>query len=284
MFVGVGFPTVEPANLSPLLPNGIGGVLVGGALLYFVCMGANFIVDIGGELRDAALTIPRSFLVSIPLILGLYVLTSVVAVGMVGWRPLVDRPLSVAADAALSPALAGLFTVGALFAIATTVNAVYMIAPKYLLVLADDGVFPSRLGEVSERFGTPHWGLAFVYVVSMAFVLSPLSLERYSTLMAFGSILLVVPVMVSAVRLVRDRPEAYESAPVSVPPRLLVGVAGLAVVLNVGLLGLLASEEPRTFAVWLLLVATGGVYYLARSRYLAARDAPLSERIGEEDF
>lgn len=282
-FIVGGAPAVDPANLDPLFPNGLGGVLVGGALLYFVCMGANFIVDVGGEMRDAALTIPRSFLVSIPLVLVLYVLTSVVAVGAVGWEALVNAPLSVAAEAALSPGLAAFFTAGgALFAIATTINAVYMIAPKYLVVLADDGVFPAGFGRVNDRFGTPHWGLGFVYVVSMAFLLSPLSIERFSTLMAFGSIVLVIPVMVSAVALVRDRPEAYADAAFRVRPRLLVAVAATAVVLNLGLLALLASEEPRTFAVWVGLVALGGGYYLLRARYVAARGDPLSERLGDD--
>jgi len=280
-FIGVGAQAVDTATLTPAFPNGVTGVLVGGALLYFVCMGANFIVDVGGEMRDAALTIPRSFLVSIPLILVVYVLTSVVAVGTVGWRALANQPLSVAAEAALPPTLVAVFTVGgALFAIATTINAVYMIAPKYLLVLADDGVFPSAFGVVNDRFGTPHWGLLFVYGTSMVFLLSPFSIERFSTLMAFGSIVLVMPVMVAAIRLVRDRPAAYAAAPLHVAPRVLVGVSGVAVVLNLALLGLLASEEPRTFAVWAGLVGLGGVYYLARARQ-AATGAPLADRMDD---
>jgi APA family basic amino acid/polyamine antiporter len=281
-FVVAGAPAVDAANLTPAFPNGLTGVLVGGALLYFVCMGANFIVDVGGEMRDAALTIPRSFLVSIPLILVVYVLTSLVAVGTVGWQALAGQPLSVAADAALPRSLATLFTVGgALFAIATTTNAVYMIAPKYLLVLADDGVFPSAFGAVNEWFGTPHWGLSFVYVVSLTFLLSPLSIQRFSTLMAFGSIVLVMPVMVAAIRLVRDRPAAYADAPLSVAPRVLVGVSGVAVVLNLALLALLASEEPRTFAVWAGLVVLGGIYYVARARQAATSGTPLADRIDE---
>lgn len=282
-FVAVGAPAVEPANLSPPFPNGVGGVLVGGALLYFVCMGANFIVDVGGEMRDAALTIPRSFLVSVPLVLVLYVLTSTVAVGAVGWEALVNRPLSVAADAALPPTISVFFTAGgALFAIATTVNAVYMIAPKYLVVLAEDGVLPTGFGAVNDRFDTPHWGLALVYLVSLAFLLSPLSLERFSTLMAFGSIVLVIPVMVAAISLVRNRPEAYADAPFRVRPRALVAVAVVAVVLNVALLGLLVGEEPRTFAVWAGLVCLGGGYYLVRSRHAAANGTPLPERIDDD--
>lgn len=277
-FIVFGFPSVDTANLSSSFPNGYSGVLVGGALLYFVCMGASFIVDIGGDVRDAALNIPRSFVVSIPLILVLYVLTSLVAVGTVGWEALVDEPLSVAAEVALSPPLDTFFTVGgALFAIATTVNAVYMIAPKYLVVLAEDGVFPSVFGETNERFGTPHRSLVLIYAISMAFLLSPFSIERFSVLMAFGSIFLVIPVMVSAVMLVRKRPDVYAAAPFRVSRRLLVGISSVAVVLNIALLGLLASQETSTFVVWVGLVVLGGVYYVGRMTYLRRKGEGLAE-------
>lgn len=176
VFIMGGAPTVDPANLGPVFPTGSSGVLVAAALLYFVCMGANFIVDIGGDLREATLTIPRSFLISIPIILLLYVATSLVAVGLVDWAALADEPLSVAADAGLSPALADVFAVGGgLFAIATTINAVYIIAPKYLLALAHDDILPAAFSRVNERFGTAHWGLVLVYAVSVSFLVSPIS-------------------------------------------------------------------------------------------------------------
>jgi hypothetical protein len=64
-------------------------------------------------------------------------------------------------------------------------------------------------------------------------------------------------------------------------PRLLVGVSGVAVVPNVALLGLLAVEEPRTFAVWVALVAAGGGYHRLRSRDAPAGGDPLVERAGD---
>ena len=44
---------------------------------------------------------------------------------------------------------------------------------------------------------------------------------------------------------------------------------------------LLASEAPRTFAVWVGLVALGVPYYLVRSRYLSAGGTPLEERMDD---
>lgn len=278
VFVTVGFPSVETSNLSQPFPNGVEGMLVGAALLYFVCLGANFIVDIGGEMRDAALTIPKSFLISIPLILVAYVLTSLVAVGVLGWESLADEQLSEAADVALSSPMATFFTVGALFAIATTINAVYIIAPKYLIVFAEDGLFPERFATRNDRFDTPHWGLLFIYILCLPFVLSPLSTDQHSALMGFGSLFLVVPVMISAVKLVRNRPEVYEDAPIHIDGRLLVGISLLAVLVNLALLGLLASESPDMFLVWVVLFGAGGLYYWVRERYLNADGPGITQR------
>jgi APA family basic amino acid/polyamine antiporter len=278
VFIVVGFPAVEPGNLSQPFPNGVEGMLVAAALLYFVCLGANFIVDIGGEMRDAALTIPKSFLISIPLILVAYVLTSLVAVGVVGWESLAGEPLSEAADVALSSPLATFFTVGALFAVATTINAVYIIAPKYLIVFAEDGLFPEQFGRRNDRFGTPHWGLLFIYALCLPFLLSPLSTDQHSALMGFGSLFLVIPVMISAVKLVRDRPDVYEDAPINIDGRLLVAISLLAVLVNLALLGVLASESPRMFLLWAALFVAGGLYYLVRARYLAASGPEVASR------
>lgn len=267
LFIVGGAPAVEPANLTPLFPTGLVGMATGAAILYFVCLGANFVVDIGDELTNAAVTIPRSFAVSVPLVAVLYILTGFVAVGTVGWRPLAGAELSLPAQTALSPGLAHVFIVGgALFAIATTINAVFMIAPKYLIVLAEDGLFPGIVARVNTRFGTAHWGLTLIYAISVAAFLSPLPLADLGALLGFGGILLIVPVMVAAVRFARDHPERYAAAPFSIDRRLLLVLATGAIVLNALLFVLLATEARLAFGVWLSLMVVGEGYYRARIR------------------
>lgn len=283
-FVVFGVPAIEPTNLTPVFSTGIVGVAAGAAILYFACLGANFAVDIGDELSHAATTIPRSFAISVPLVAVLYVLTGLVAVGTVGRDAMAGATLSVPAGQFLPPALETYFVVGgALFAIATTVNAVFIIAPKYLLVLAEDGLFPDVVARVNDQFGTPHWGLTVVYLVSVGALFSPLPLEQLGSLLGFGGILLIVPVMVAAVRFARDRPEAYAAAPFSVEPQLLTGLATLAVVCNVALLAVLATQSPYVFAFWAACLVVGDGYYVLRRRSLANRGIDLRDRLAALD-
>ncbi|WP_255196545.1 APC family permease [Halorarius litoreus] len=264
-FVVLGVPNVDPANLRPLFPGGAVGVVTAAGILYFVCLGANFVVDIGGEIRDATITIPKSFAVSVPLVLVIYASIGLVAVGVAG-EAMANATLAVAAEQFLSPSLQSLFVVGgALFAIVTSINAVYIITPKYLEVLADDGLFPAVLATRNDRFDTPHWGLAVVYVLAVAALVSPLPIADLGTLLGFGGAFLVVPVMLAAIAVVRD-PAHDLTPPGGLSPRLVAGLAALAVPLNLLLLTLLAANQPTIFAGWLGLLLVGGGVYLSRTR------------------
>lgn len=275
----LGAPAVELSNFSPPLSSGIGGLLAGAAVLYFVCLGANFIVDLGEEVRSATVTIPKSFLVSVPLVFGLYLLTSIVALGTSGIDAIAGQPLSVPAKAVLPEAAATFFIVGgALFAIATTINAVFMIAPMYMRALADDRLFPAALARQNDRFGTPHWALTVVWVVSVASLVSPLPLEDLGSLLAMGGILLIIAVMVAGVRFIRDRPADYAATAFPVSSRTVVVAAVFAAVMNVPLLGMLAVQTPEVFLGWSALTFVGGGLFLgARVRYWRRRDVDVLE-------
>ena len=265
-FVGFGAPTVTTGNLTPAFPNGAVGALTAAGVLYFVCLGANFVVDIGGEIRDATVTIPKSFAISVPIVLLLYVSIGLVAVGSVGADAMADETLAVPAEAFLSGPFQTLFVVGgALFAIATSVNAVYIISPKYLEVLAEDGLMPQAVAATNDRFGTPHWALTLVYAFSTAALVSPLPISDLGSLLGLGGAFLIVPVMLAAIVAVRTRPDATGAA-IPLPNRAIVAMAALAVPLNLLLLVLLATQSPLIFAAWLGSLAVGGTYYLLWTR------------------
>lgn len=278
-FVAFGLPAVDRSNLTPLVDGGIGGVLVGAGVLYFTCLGANFVVDIGGELRDATVTIPRSFLVSIPLVFALYVLVALVAVGTMGVEAMANETLLVVADRVLSPAFRTVFIVcGAIFAVATTLNATFILIPRYVEALVEDGVFPAVLGVTNERFGTAHWTLLGTYVLAALVLFAPLPFQDLGTMLAFGGAFLVAVAMLAAVAAVRDPPPEYDTGRFPVPDRVVLALAVVAVPLNVLLLGLLAVDSPVLFGAWLALLVAGLGYYLVRTNYHAVGGTDATER------
>jgi len=267
-FVVLGVPEVETANLSSPFSNGFVGVVAGAGVLYFTCLGANFVIDIGGDLRDAAVTIPRSFAVSIPLVLLLYVLVAAVAVGTVGVAGMSNETLMLPAERFLSPAFQTLFIVGgAVFAVATSLNAAFILVPRYVQALADDGVLPSVLGKTNDRFGTAHWALFGTYALSCLVMLAPLPFEGLGTVLAFGGALVVTAVMLAVISILRDPPTEFDTDAFPVPNRLVLGMAVLAVPLNLLLILLLATQSTNLFVGWLAVLVAGLVYYFVRTNY-----------------
>jgi APA family basic amino acid/polyamine antiporter len=274
LFIVFGVPAVETTNLTPPFPEGALGVATAAGVLYFVTLGANFVVDIGGEVRDATVTIPRSFAISVPLVLIIYVGIGLVAVGAVGAEAMANQTLAVPAAAFLPGALEPFFVVGgALFAIATSINAVYIITPKYLEVLAADGLVPSLFAEQNERFGTAHWGMVTVYVCSVAALLSPLPIAELGSMLGFGGAFLLIPVMLAALSALRTEGAAVVAV-LPLPFRVVAGMALLAIPCNALLLVLLASQSPEVFIVWLGCLTVAGGYYLLRTR---SADLPAPE-------
>lgn len=283
VFIFLGFPHIEMNNLTPFFSKGFSGMMTGAAILYFVCLGANFIVDLGGEVKTAIVNIPKSFMISVPIVLGLYAFTSLVAVGTVGWTNLANNTLSVAASSFLPQSLFIFFVVGgALFAIATTMNAVFMIAPKYLFALADDKFFPEFLSEENNRFGTPHWSLLVIFGLSIITLISPINPEGLGSLMGFGGLFLVMLVMVSAIIFLRKKPEKFKKVPFNIGRRVILALSIAAIILNFILLLLLGIKSLNVFLGWLVVLFTGGIiYYLIRKKYLSDRGINITENLEE---
>lgn len=267
-FVALGVPEVETANLASPFSNGFVGVAAGAGVLYFTCLGANFVIDIGGDLRDAAVTIPRSFAVSIPLVLVLYVLVAAVAVGTVGVAGMSNETLMLPAERFLSPGFRTFFVIaGAVFAVATSLNAAYILVPRYVEALAHDGVLPSALGRKNERYGTAHWALFGTYALSCLVMLAPLPFEDLGTVLAFGGALVVTVVMLAAVSVLRQPPPGFDPDAFPVPNRLVLGMAVAAIPLNLLLILLLATQSTTLFFGWLAVLVAGFVYYFVRTSY-----------------
>jgi APA family basic amino acid/polyamine antiporter len=277
-FIFFGIPAVETSNLTPLVSGNALGVLAGAGLLYFACLGANFVIDIGGEVRDAAITVPRSFLVSVPLVFVIYVLVGTVAVGTIGVEAMAGEQLATPAERFLSPAFQDFFAIGgALFAIATSLNAAFILVPRYMQALAADGLFPAVLGETNDRFGTAHWALVVTYVASAAALIAPLPVADLGTLLAFGGAFLVAVVMVAAVAVLRDPPPEFDPSGFPVPARAVHGMAAVAVPLNLLLIVLVATQAPALFAAWAGALLVGFAFYVVRTNYYTAGETYTTE-------
>ena len=290
-----GLPQIEAANFTPLFPAGAYGFLLAASILTFTHLGANAVVELGGEIKNPGKTIPRAFLIAIPLVTLLYILVSVTAVGI---SPLANdggQSLANVAKSFMSPAGFYFFILcGGVLAIITTLNAGFMWGTKSLLVMATDGIFPQALAKVNRRFSTPHIFLTFIYVVSTASVLifGEKYLAAFAALGSIGGIIIFIPILGAAWSLPRRAPKAYAAAyfklkGIFLPLAVIIGAVLAFLVMAMLLIDLMAMPDGSFFSyLFIFWLVIGILYYEIRQRSLARRGIHLQllTRIREEEF
>jgi APA family basic amino acid/polyamine antiporter len=266
----------DPSRFDGIGAIGPGHLLLGTALLSFTYMGSNGIIELGGEIKEPGRVIPRAILITFPVVAILYLLVAVTTVNAAAWQTtvLAEEPVIDTARASLGSAGFVFFMLGgAVLALVTTLNAIFILGTKSLLVIIEDGLLPRRLGAISTRFGTPHWLLLVVWAVSMVGLASGLSLETLASYAALGSILIFVPVLLAALALPRRYPERYAAASFR-----LTGfwfwfcpVVGIVVALFFCAVILADLNSAWKTAFFWLFVFSGWAYYMLRQRVLARR-------------
>jgi APA family basic amino acid/polyamine antiporter len=282
VFLGAGLPRVDLANFRPLFTGGVGGFAVASAILTFTVLGANAAVELGDEIVAPERTIPRSFVVSIPVVTAIYVAIAVVVAGAGSWTGAAGEALTGIAASFLSRPLFLFFIFGGGFlAVVTTLNATYLWGTKSLLLIAEDGLLPRGLAAVNRRFGTPHWLLTAIAALScVSLHVAGDSVEIFAIFASLGGIIIFIPVMVAALRLRRHFPDVYQRSTVRLRGAMywIAPVGGLVLcllVVAILLVDLLARERAMrylgVFVGWLVL---GAAWAWLRSRYLAGRGRP----------
>lgn len=268
----------DPLRFDHIMQKGAGSLFLGTALLTFTYLGSNGIIELGGEIKEPGRVIPRALFITFPVVAVLYLLVAVTTVNAVPWRTLalVKEPVIDTARLSLGGAGFVLFMLGgAVLALTTTLNALFIFGTKSLLVVIDDGLLPRGLGAINQRFGTAHWLFLLVWVISMLGILSGFSLETFASYSALGGILIFIPVLLAALVLPNRYPDRYAASSFKLKGFWLYfcPVVGIAVALffSTAILADLKSAWKITF--FLMFVLSGVLYYLLRARVLRRRGA-----------
>lgn len=234
VFVAWGMPEVNYAvfNKTDMFPSGFVGFFMAVGLLSFATGGAQVVAELGGEMKNPGRDIPLTIIVSTLGVGVLYAFMATIATGILPIADVANKPLTDVARTILSGPLFIFFMVGgAMFALATTLNATLSWVTKGIMIACADGWLPKSLGIVNKRFGTPHWLLTVFYVIGVIPILTGLPLTIISAL-GTGVLLLanVIPVL-AATRLPKKYPVQYSNAPFKVPAKVLNVIVTIGVLL-----------------------------------------------------
>ena len=276
-----GLPRVDFSSylsVDALLPNGIGGMGQAIGILAYAAAGAICVAELGGEMKNPGRDIPLTIVLTTIGATIFYVLVAIVAAGVLPVADVAGKPLTLVAKAILpSPVFYFFIVGGALFGLATTLNAVFSWITKGLIIGCQDGWLPNSFGAVNKRFGTPHYLLTFFYCLGVVTILSGISLAEIARI-GFGLLLMInlLPVFACAM-LPRKFPAQYAAAPFRMSPPVLYSVVGASIIVMIGQLYYLLVGLPTTLLAGLVAVVVAAVVYVnimgGRARLRAVDDA-----------
>lgn len=283
-------PPATPMSTQTLLPNlGDWSSLNLWASIAFAFAGLELCATLGDEVRDPRRTLPRSILISAPLIAFLYIAGTVSVLWLVpsGEVNIVSgflQALAVGAAEAgvalawLAPAAAALYVLGNIGGVGAWITGPARVA----FVIGLDRYFPPAFGRVHPRWRTPYVAILTQAVLASLFLLVSVigrgtTVER-AYLVVLDTMLLVyfIPYIYLFLCYLTDRMRA-DGAPARLPARAtsaLIGLSGLVLTLLAMLIATVpppGTEEPWLFRVKVIggagaFVLLGGVLYLRARR------------------
>ncbi len=303
LVVVAGLFFVERANYTPFIPEaesrgeesglraplvqeilgytptdfGVLGIFTAASIVFFAFIGFDVVATAAEETKDPQRDMPRGIIGSLVVCTTLYVLVSLVVVGMQEYSQLnTDAPLAEAFKAVDQDLIATLITVGALAGLTTVVMILMMGQSRVLFAMSRDNLLPRGLAAVHPRFGTPYRitiGVGAVVTLMAGFI--PLS--ALAELVNIGTLFAFVLVSIGVVVLRRTRPDlprAFRTPWVPVLPVVSV-LACLWLMLN------LPVDTWLRFLAWMLLGVV--VYAFYGARHSRVGDGPVRRTIDLRD-
>ncbi|XP_058105829.1 cationic amino acid transporter 2, vacuolar-like [Magnolia sinica] len=137
-------------------PFGVNGTLAGSATVFFAYIGFDSVASTAEEVKNPQRDLPLGIGIALSICCSLYMLVSVVIVGLVPYYAMdPDTPISSAFSSHGMQWAAYVVTVGAVTALCSTLMGSILPQPRILMAMARDGLLPSFFSDVSKSTQVP---------------------------------------------------------------------------------------------------------------------------------
>jgi APA family basic amino acid/polyamine antiporter len=246
-FIAFGLGFFRSTNLTPLAPAGISGILSGAALIFFAYTGFARVTIMAEEVQDPRVTIPRSIYLALAISTVLYILVSIIAVGLVGTTALSQSgsPLADAIRVTGSSPAVLLISTGAMIATASVLLTTIMGISRILFAMSRKGDLPSFLNRLHPRFNTPHYAIW----ISGACMIAAILLADLTLVVAVSTFAMLVFYLIADIAAFRI-PSDFQKYPRIIP---VIGAVSC-----IALIGFLTINS---WIIGCIGLAIGMVYY-----------------------
>jgi APA family basic amino acid/polyamine antiporter len=267
--IGVFF--IKPANWSPFLPLGWGGVLRGAAYIFFAYIGFDAVSTAAEEVVDPQRALPIGILTSLGICTVLYIAVAAVLTGMVPMRQIdIDAPLATAFVTRGLNFAAGIISAGAVAGLTSVLLVLLLGQSRIFYAISRDGLLPPTFSRVHPKYKTPSiptilTGVAVGLTAGLVPIKEIAELTNIGTLFAFVLVCFGVWIL----RYVEPGMRRPFKTPL-VPIVPILGAASCAL--------MMCGLDERTWLRFFIWLGIGLLIYFCYGRFHSLVDAASTER------
>jgi basic amino acid/polyamine antiporter, APA family len=200
LFIIVGFFFIEPENYEVIKVPDFTTFSSTVLLLVFAFGGFESVLVNSGEVKDPAKNLPFALLVAALIIASIYMLVQIVSIGTLPTLASTDKPLADAAGLFMGKAGAIIISIGAMFSVSGTLNAIMLVGSRLPFAFSQENQFPKVFSFIHPKYKTPTWSLLLFMIVTIIIslnysFLSAASISAITRVMIYGIVCITLIVL-----------------------------------------------------------------------------------------
>jgi APA family basic amino acid/polyamine antiporter len=292
IFSIAGTANMNPANLTPLFPNGVMMFVVVMVLASFSWAGLVALADIGGEIKNPRRNLPLALIIAFLIILVLYTWQPWALVASMGWQEVAKAgsPAIMLQAGKLMPGVGiWIIFIAAMGAILTTINALTMSAARDLVAWGRDGLMPKATTHLS-KYKTPDVAILIILILEVLGILVSATIDKYALACVLALMLIQIVSAYCVLRIPKKLPDLYKKS-VFKFNGFWRWFTFLGTVITSGFILLMGifldmmdakgnpSQTPWTVIVFIGVLVVGVIYYLIWKSYQKGKGVDLSSNL-----
>ncbi len=204
LIVVVSLPYVSMDKIAPTHWESPLTIVTAGMIIFVAYEGFELIANAAEDIKNPTSNLPKAFYISTVLVIALYVLISIVTVGVVPEAQLMqakDYALAIAAKPALGDVGFTIVSVAALLSTFSAINATIYGNARLGYFLAKEGELPQLLG--TEKRNIPSFDILVITLLSLLLA-NTIELTEIAIIGSAGFLLIFAIVNIAAYKLVDD--------------------------------------------------------------------------------
>jgi amino acid transporter len=274
VFAIIAFTAFDASQLKDFAPFGVAGIGTAAGTIFFSFVGLDAVSTAGDEVRDPQQTMPRALIAALLIVVSIYVLVALAALGTQPWQEFAaqkDAGLATILDNVTHGEWAStILAAGAVISIFTVTLVTLYGMTRILFAMGRDGLVPAAFATVNPRTMTPVRNTVIV-AVAAALLAAVIPLDKLADMVSIGTLtaFIVVSIGVIILRLREpDLPRAFKVPGYPVTPVLSVLACGY----------ILVSLHWYTWIAFSGWVVVALVFYLVWGRHHSALNAEVTGR------